>query len=91
MSFNISVLTDNIMILLLQDIVRKYLSNGHFSFMVIANSLAEPNKRWSKPFHYYINDSTLSAGLNILIPSLIVGFIGATGFIDVNMVRLLLD
>lgn len=61
-------------------IITEHLSNGNFSFIVGANSLAGPNTRWSKPIYKYIKETSLTPGWIISILFLIViliGFVGA--------------
>lgn len=43
------------------------LVNGNYSFTVVANSLAGPNKRWSSPVFFVIDEPTISAGIIALI------------------------
>lgn len=48
------------------------LINGNYSFMVMANSLAGPNNRWSKPVVFNVNEPTITVGLIVLIFSMIL-------------------
>lgn len=43
------------------------LINGNYSFLVMANSLAGPNNRWSSPIYHNINEPTITIGFILLI------------------------
>lgn len=62
-------------------IITEHLSNGNFSFMVAANSLAGPNERWSEKKYIQIDENKLTPGWIILILLLIVILIGSIGAI----------
>lgn len=55
------------------------LSNGNYSFIVMANSLAGPNNRWSKPVHFNVNEPTVTPALILFIVFLILLLIAGIG------------
>lgn len=58
-------------------IITEHLSTGNFSFIVLANSLAGPNTKWSTPVYAHIEEKTLSTIWIILILLLIIILIGS--------------
>lgn len=57
------------------------LINGNYSFLVVANSLAGPNTRWSSPVYFYVNEPSITVGFVLLIVFLILVLIASIGVV----------